>query len=162
MSDKSQRIETLKFIILVLFLIAISLIGILAPESVSRLQGSDFIRWSAAISCCLILSYFLSWIASVAPDATNPITQREQINWQIMQSKGKGQYIREIMMADMKRALYLYPLMLIIVGWILGWSVNKIIGVVSIINLVNICGSFFHALKLWELVEKKHKALPQT
>jgi hypothetical protein len=158
MRDKSQMNELLKFTILVLFLLVISLVGILAPESASQLQSSNFIRWSAAILCGLFLSYFLSWIASAAPDATNPITQGAQINWQVMQSKGKGQYIREIMMTDMKRVLYLHPLMMIFVGWILGWSVNKIVGVVSIINLANICGSFFHALKLWELVEKKHTA----
>ena len=162
MRDKNPANEPLKFIIFVSLLIAISLVGVLAPESVSRLHCSDFIRLSAAILCGLILSYFLGWIASVAPDATNPITQGEQINWQTMQSKGKGQHIREVMMTDMKRVFYLHPLMLVIVGWILGWSVNKIVGVVSIINLANICGSFFHALKLWELFEKKHQASSQA
>ena len=71
MTSNKPPNELLKFIIIVLFLIAVSLVGMIAPESVSRLQGSNLLRWSVAILCGLIFSYILVWLSTAVTDAGN-------------------------------------------------------------------------------------------
>ncbi len=142
--------ETSIFIVNIFLLFAVSLVGIIAPESISHLQNSNPLKWSVAILGGLIFSYVSVWLLIAAPI----IGTRE--------SKSKGHYMREIMVTDIRRSLYFQPFLVLLVGWILGWGTTKIISIVSFINFVTICASFFRALRLWELNGKKHKASLQT
>lgn len=150
MSMKKHTNESLHFIIVIPLLLTLSLVGLIAPESVLRLQGSNLLKWSVAILCALIFGYILVWLSTVSTDAGN------------LQSKSRSYYMREIMITDLRRVLYFQPLLVLLVGWILAWGVNKIIGVVSFLNFITICASFFRALRLWELNEKEHRASLQT
>ena len=150
MSMKKHTNESLNFIIIVLLLLVLSLVGLIAPESVSRLQASNPLKWSVAILCALIFGYIWVWLSTVVIDARN------------LQPRSRSHYMREIMITDLRRVLYFQPLVLLLVGWILGWGVNKIIGVVSFLNFITICASFFRALRLWELNEKEYRASLQT
>jgi Na+/melibiose symporter-like transporter len=141
---------SLNFIIIVLLLLVVSLVGIIAPESVSRLQGSNPLKWSVAILCGLIFSYILVWLSNAVADGRN------------LQSKSRSHYIRESMIKDLRRVLYFQPLLVLLIGWILGWGVNRIVGIVSFLNFVTVCASFFRGLRLWELNEKEHRASLQT
>ena len=150
MSSNKRPNELLKFIIIVLFLMAVSVVGMIAPESVSRLQGSNLLRWSVAILCGLIFSYILVWLSTAVTDAGN------------LQLQDFRHYLRDTMITGLRRALYFQPLLGLLVGWILGWDVNRIISVLSFLNFITICASFFGALKQWELSKKKHTASLQT
>ena len=150
MSSNKRPNELLKFIIIVLFLMAVSLVGMIAPESVSRLQGSNLLRWSVAILCGLIFSYILVWLSTAVTDAGN------------LQLQDFRHYLRDTMITGLRRALYFQPLLGLLVGWILGWDVNRIISVLSFLNFITVCASFFGALKQWELSKKKHTASLQT
>ena len=150
MSMKKHTKESLNFMIIILLLLALSLVGMIAPESISRLQGSAPLKWSVAILCALIYIYIYVSLSTVVTDARN------------LQSKSKSHYMREIMVPDLKRVLYFQPFAVLLVGWILGWTVNRIVGVVSILNFITVFASFFRALRLWELNEKEHRASLQT
>jgi hypothetical protein len=58
-------------------------------------------------------------------------------------------------MTDLRRVLSIQPLLVLLIGWIMAWGVNRIIGVVSFLNLLTVCASFFRALRLSELNEKE-------
>ena len=150
MTSNKPPNELLKFIIIVLFLIAVSLVGMIAPESVSRLQGSNLLRWSVAILCGLIFSYILVWLSTAVTDAGN------------LQLQDFRHYLRDTMITGLRRVLYFQPLLGLLVGWILGWDVNRIISVLSVLNFITLCASLFGALKQWELSKKKHAASLQT
>lgn len=150
MSSNKRPNELLKFIIIVLFLMAVSLVGMIAPESVSRLQGSNLLRWSVAILCGLIFSYILVWLSTAVRDAGN------------LQLQDFRHYLRDTMITGLRRVLIFQPLFGLLVGWILGWDVNRIISVLSVLVFITVCGSFFLALRQWELSKKKHTASLQT
>lgn len=150
MSSNKRPNELLKFIIIVLFLMAVSLVGLIAPESVSRLQDSNLLRWSVAILCGLIFSYILVWLSTAVTDAGN------------LQLQDFRHYLRDTMITGLRSVLYFQPLLGLLMGWILGWDVNRIISVLSVVNFITICASFFGALKQWELSKKKHTASLQT
>jgi|ERR1041384_4989596 hypothetical protein len=150
MSSNKRPNELLKFIIIVLFLMAVSLVGMIAPESVSRLQGSNLLRWSVAILCGLIFSYILVWLSTAVTDAGN------------LQLQDFRHYLQDTMITGLRRVLYFQPLLGLLMGWILGWDVNRIISVLSVVNFITVCASFFGALKQWELSKKKHTASLQT
>ena len=150
MSRANQTNESLNFIIIVLLLVVMSLVGMITPESVSRLQGSNPLKWTVAILCGSLLSYILAWLSRAALDSGN------------LQSKSRSHYVREIMITDLGRVLHFQPFLVLLVGWILGWGVNEIIGVVSFLIFVTVCASFFRALRQWELREKKHRVSLQT
>lgn len=150
MSSNKRPNELLKFIIIVLFLMAVSLVGMIAPESVSRLQGSNFLRWSVAILCGLLFCYILVWLSTAVTDAGN------------LQLQDFRHYLRDTMITGLRRVLYFQPLLGLLVGWILGWDVNRIISVLSFLNFITVCTSFFLALRQWELSKKKHTASLQT
>jgi hypothetical protein len=154
MSDRKSSNEAVTFVVAVSLLAAVSLLGILAPESVSRLQGSDLVRWSAAIACALLFSFVLIRLTASSPDAESPSVGAGESNWQGLRAEGRGRYVRMIMLADLRRVLAVQPLLVLLVGWVLGWGVNRIVGVVSIINFVTACASFFHGLRQWELNER--------
>jgi hypothetical protein len=143
MSGSKGPYGLLKFTIILLFLIAVSLVGMIAPESVSRLQDSNLLRWSVAILCGLTFSYILVWLSTAVTDAGN------------LQLQDFGHYLRDKMITDLRRVLYFQPLIGLLVGWILGWDVNRIISVVSFLNFLTVCVSFFGALKQRELSKKK-------
>ena len=143
MNSNKRPNELLKFIIIVLFLMAVSLVGMIAPESVSRLQGSNLLRWSVAILCGLIFGYILMWLSTAVTDAGN------------LQLQDFRHYLRDTMITGLRRVLYFQPLLGLLVGWILGWDVNRIISVLSFLNFVTVCTSFFLALRQWELSKKK-------
>lgn len=98
MNSNKRPNELLKFIIIVLLLIAVSRVGMFAPESVSRLQGSNFLRWSVAISCGLIFGYILVWLSTAVTDAGD------------LQLQDFRHYLPDTMIAGLRRILYLHPL----------------------------------------------------
>ena len=155
MRNKNHIKETVIFIIFISAFIALGLLGTLAPESVSWLQSSAIRKWSVALLCGIFFSFVLGWLATVDPDVSNFIAGEYQSNWQSIKSKGKGQYIKLMMVAHLRKVLYFQPFLALLIGWILGWSVNRIVGVVSFINFITICFSFFLALRQWELNEKE-------
>jgi hypothetical protein len=160
MRYKIHKKRLLNFIIVIILLTAMSVAGISAPERISWLQDSNVLRWIFAILCSLILSYILGWLSTVAPDSS--MADEESFNWQRVKSKGKGQYIQGIMIADLKRVLYFQPLIVLLVGWILGWGIGKIVRIISLLTFVSICASFLGALRQWELNEKEEKISMQT
>lgn len=139
----------LSFIIIILLLLALSVIGIIAPESVQRLQDSNTLKWPVAILCGLVFSYILTWLSTAN---TSP---------RHLEPKSKSHLIRDIMITDLRRVLYFQPFLVLLIGWILGWDVNRIVGVVSVLNFVTVFASFFRALKLSESNGKGHGASPQ-
>lgn len=142
--------QRLSFIIIVLLLLILSLVGMIAPESAARLQGHGPLKWSVAILCGLTFSYILTWLLTAAPETIDP------------PSKSRGRYMQDIMITDIRRVLYYQPFLVLLIGWIMGWDVNRIVAVVSFLNLVTVCASFFRALRQWELREKEHKASLQA
>lgn len=150
MSSRKRPDESLKFAIIILFLIAVSLVGMIAPESVSRLQGSTLLRWSVAILCGLIFSYILVWLSNAVTDDGN------------LQLQDFGHYLRDTTITNLRRALYFQPLVGMFVGWILGWDVNRIISVVSFLILITVCVSLLAALRQRELSKKKQTVSSQT
>lgn len=134
-------------------LTAMSIAGMFAPERISWLQDSTILRWTVAILCGLVASYVLVRLST----SDSSLLADGNLNWQKIRSNGKGQYIEGIMIAYLKRVLFLHPLIGLLVGWILDWGVAGIIRVISAITFITICASFFGALRQWELNEKKER-----
>jgi hypothetical protein len=155
MRSKVHNNGTLNFMVVIILLTAMSIAGIFAPERISWLQGSVILKWAIAILCSLILTYILAWLSTVAP---NSLTHPDNtLNWQKIKSKGKGQYIQGMMVADLKTVLYFQPLIVLLAGWILDWGLNRIVGIISVLTFVSICASCFRAFRQWELNEKEEK-----
>lgn len=160
MRDKTHNPTSWKFIIIIILLTAMSIAGIFAPERILWPQDSNILRWVLAILLSFILSWILFWLSIMAPDASMLATGG--LDWQRIKSKGKGQFVQGIMVADLRRVLYFQPLIALVAGWILDWGINKIVGIISVLTFISIAASFFRAFKQWELNEKADKASMQT
>jgi uncharacterized membrane protein (Fun14 family) len=55
------------------------------------------------------------------------------------------------------RTFYFQPIFGVIIGWLLGWGIRKIISVISFFIFLTICFSFFDVQRYWEVNEKREK-----
>ena len=133
--------KSLKFIIIVTLLTVLSIAGLNLPDRISWLENSDILRWAIAILCGLCVSYVLVWLSISSRDSD--LINTEESHLRGIKSKGRFDLIQSTMIADLKYVLYFSPLVTLIAGWILGWSVSHIIGVISMITFVTITAAFF-------------------